>query len=105
MIGKLLSGLFNLILTLMGTILQIILVPLNALFSGIFPDLATWISQVVSGFGQIFSGLGFAIGLIPPIIRSTLLIILTAEISLAVILRSAKLTSKLWALIQKIKVW
>lgn len=105
MIGALLSSFFNLILKLMGTILQLLLAPLNGLFSNLFPDLSNWISQVVAGFNSILSGLGWAIGLLPPSVRSTLLIIFAIEISLVAILKSTMLTSKLWRLIQKIKVW
>lgn len=105
MIGALLSGLFNLILTLMSTILQVLLLPLNALFNGLFPDLNSSITQVVQGFSDAMSGLSWAISIIPPIVRTTLLFIFTIEASLFVVLRSTKLTSKLWKLIQKIKVW
>lgn len=105
MIGALLSGLFNLILTMMSTILQVLLLPLNALFNGAFPDLNSQITQVVQGFSDAMSGLSWAISIIPPIMRTTLLFIFTLEAGLFVILRSTKMTSKLWKLIQKIKIW
>lgn len=105
MIGALLSGLFNLILTLLGTIIQVLLLPLNALFNGIFPDLSSSINDVVSGFSTALSGLGWAISIIPDMVKSTLLLIFTIEIALVVVLRSTKMTAKLWEIIQKIKVW
>lgn len=105
MIGALLSGLFSLILTLLSTILQVLLLPLNALFNGVFPDMSTQIAQVVQGFSDAMSGLSWAVSIIPPAVKTTILFIFTIEASLFVILRSTKLTSKLWKLIQKIKVW
>lgn len=105
MIGALLSGLFNLILTMLATILQVVLLPINALFTGIFPDLNTEITNVVSGFSKALEGLGWAISLIPPVIKTTLLLIFTIEIALFVVLKSTKMTAKLWKLLQKIKLW
>lgn len=104
-IGALLSGLFNLILTLLSTILQVLLLPLNALFNGVFPDLTNQVNQVVQGFSDALSGLSWAISVIPPVVRTTLLFIFTVEAGLFVVLRSTKMTSKLWKLIQKIKLW
>lgn len=105
MIGALLSGLFNLVLTLLGTIVQVLMLPINALFEGIFPDFTEQINQVVSGFSSAMSQIGWVISIIPPVIQSTLLFILAIEIALIVVLKSTKLTSKLWKIIQKVKVW
>lgn len=105
MIGALLSGLFNLILTLLSTIVQIVLLPLNLLFSGVFPDLTDKIQQVVQGFADALSGIGWAVAIIPPIIRTTLLFIFTIEVGLFVILKSTRMTAKLWKVIQKLKLW
>lgn len=105
MIGALLSGLFNLILTLLSTVVQIVLLPLNLLFSGVFPDLTDKIQDVVQGFADAMSGLSWAISVIPPIIRTTLLFIFGIEVSLFVILKSTRMTAKLWKVIQKLKLW
>ena len=105
MIGALLSGLFSLILNLLATIVQIVLLPINLLFQGIFPDLSTSINDVVQGFSQALSGLSWAVSVIPPVIRTTLLLILTIEIALFAVLKSTRLTSRLWKILQKIKVW
>lgn len=105
MIGALLSGLFNLILNLVGTVLQIILLPLNALFNGVFPDLSSQIQNVVKGFSDAMSQLGWVISIIPGPVKTTLLLIFTIEIAIFTIMRSTKLTAKLWKLLQKIKFW
>ncbi len=104
-IGALLSGLFSLLLTLIATILQVIMLPLNALFNGLFPDFSSTVNQVVQAFSDAMSGLGWAISIIPPVVRTSLLFIFGIEVTLLVVLRSTRLTGKLWKLLQKIKVW
>lgn len=105
MIGALLSGFFNLILSLVATILQIILLPVNALFNGVFPDLTLSINDVVSGFSTAMSQLGWVLSLIPQPVKTTLLLIFTIELAIIVIMKSTRLTAKLWKLLQKIKFW
>lgn len=104
-IGVLLSGLFNLILNLVATILQVILLPVNALFNNVFPDLSEYINLVVVGFSDAMSKLGWILSVIPQPVKTTLLFIFTIEVSIIVIMKSTKLTSKLWKLLQKIKFW
>lgn len=104
-IGALLSGLFNLILTLLGTIVQVVMLPVNLLFQGVFPDFTSQINEVVQGFSMAMSQIGWVISIVPPIVKTTILFILTIEIALIVVLKSTKLTSKLWKILQKIKVW
>jgi len=105
MIGALLSGLFNLILNLVATVLQIVLIPVNALFNGVFPDLSKNIQDVVKGFSDAMKQLGWVLSVIPQPVKTTLLLILTIEISIFAIMKSTKLTAKLWKLLQKIKFW
>ena len=105
MIGDFLSALFTLILTLLATIMQILLLPINALFEGLFPDLTESINNVLAGFGTILGNLAWAVSLIPPMLGTALLLILAIEIALIVVLKSTRLTTKLWNLIQRIKVW
>lgn len=105
MIGALLSGLFNLILNLVATILQVILLPLNLLFEGVFPDLSSQIQNVVQGFSDMMKNLGWALSVIPQPVKSALLFIFTVEVSLFLIMKSTRLTAKLWKLLQKVKFW
>lgn len=105
MIGALLSGLFNLILTLVGTVIQIVLLPINALFNGVFPDLSQYLTDIATGFTQILAQIGWIISIIPTPVKTTLILIFTIEISIITILRSTKLTAKLWTLLQKLKFW
>lgn len=105
MIGTLLGGFFNLIFLLLGTLVQIIMLPLNSLFSNIAPELASKVQEVVSGFTVAVAKIGFPLSFIPQPIKTLLLFIITTEIALFVIFKSTALTSKLWKVLQKIKLW
>lgn len=105
MIGKLISMLFNFILTIIMTIVQIICLPLNALFSAVFPDFSEKMSTIQSGLNSAFTSLSWAISIIPPMVRDVLLFIFTIEMSLLVIMKSTHLTAKIWSILQKLKFW
>lgn len=105
MIGALLSGLFNLIFQLLGTLVQIVVFPINALFSSIAPDFINKIQDVVNGFTIAISKISFPLSFIPQPIKSALLFIITSEITMFVIFKSTSLTAKLWKILQKIKLW
>ncbi len=105
MIGKLITALFNFILEIVMTIVQLICLPLNALFEGVFPDFADKVSSIQDALEIAFSGLSWAISIIPPMVRETLLFIFTIELSMLVIMRSTHLTAKVWSILQKLKFW
>ena len=105
MIGKLITAFFNFLLTIIMTIIQLICLPINALFNGVFPDLTTWIATIRTGLQSAFSGFSWAVSIIPPMVREALLLIFTIELSLLAIMRSTHMTSKAWAILQKLKFW
>ena len=105
MIGKLITAFFNFLLTIIMTIVQLICLPLNALFNNVFPDFSDKISSIESSLNIAYSGLSWAISIMPPMVRSTLLFIFTIELSMLVIMRSTHLTAKVWAILQKLKFW
>lgn len=97
--------LFKIIITLVSTVLSLILTPINALVTGVFPDISTKILQVTSGISNLFSGLSYAMGFIPQPIIEVLLFIITCEIAKHTIHISTHLLIKIWVIIQKIKFW
>lgn len=105
MIGRLISRLFEFILDCVMSTLQVICIPLNAVFSGIFPDFSTAITNIDNALDSAFNGLAWALNIIPPLIRTTMLFIFTIELSMLVIMRSTHITSKVWKILQKIKFW
>nr|DAG02165.1 MAG TPA: hypothetical protein [Inoviridae sp. ctDDr4] len=105
MIGKLISLLFNFILKIVMTIIQLICLPLNALFDNVFPDFDKYITIINNGLNSAFSPLSWAISIIPPLVREVLLFIFTIELSIVLIMKSTRLTSRVWSILQKLKFW
>lgn len=105
MIGKLISSFFNFLLTIVMSIVQLICLPLNALFNGIFPDFSDKITTIQTGLTAAFSNISWAISFIPPMVRETMLFIFTIEMSMLVIMRSSHMTAKAWKILQKLKFW
>ncbi len=105
MIGKLISAFFNFLLSIIMTIVQLICAPLNALFSTIFPDFSSWLTNINNALKIAFSSLSWAISIIPPLVREVLLLIFTIELSLLVVMKSTHLTAKAWKILQKLKFW
>lgn len=105
MIGSLLSGLFNLMLNLISTIIQIIVFPLNAIITGLLPDVSQSITSTVNGFTQLFSHLGWAINLLPETFIDILLVILTIRLAVMFIGNNTRRLINVWNVLQKIKFW
>lgn len=105
MIAKLITALFSFILEIVMTLVQIICLPLNLLFENVFPDFSTQLTTINSALTTAYTGLSWAISIIPPTVRTVLLFIFTVELSILVIMRSTALTSKVWKILQKIKFW
>lgn len=105
MIAKLISSFFNFLLKIIMTIVQLICLPLNAVFEGVFPDFSDKLTTIDSALNSAFSGLSWAISVIPPLSRDVLLFIFTIELSMLAIMRSTRMTSKVWKILQKLKFW
>lgn len=97
--------LFNIIINLMATVIQIVTLPLNLVITSVMPDLSSKISQVVSGVPTLFSGIYWATGLLPPGVTDVLLFIITVEIAKHTIFVNTHTLSKVWHVLQKIKFW
>lgn len=105
MIGKLISTFFNFLLTIIMTIVQLICLPLNALFEGIFPDFSEKLTLIDNALETAYSGLSWAISLVPPLSKDALLFIFTIELSMLAIMKSSHMTAKVWSILQKLKFW
>ncbi len=87
------------------TMVQLICLPLNALFEGIFPDFSDKLTTITNGLNLAFTNLSWAISLIPPMVRDVLVFIFTIELAMLAIMKSTHLTAKAWKILQKIKFW
>lgn len=105
MIRKLIMAFFNTLLTLVMTLVQLICLPLNLIFEGLFPDFSSYISKIQEALDFIFESIGWAINLIPPFARTTFLFIFTVELAMLAVMKSTHATAKAWNLLQKIKFW
>ena len=97
--------LFNLVFSIVGVILGIVLAPINAVLVTLFPDIASTIATLTTTLNGIFSNFSWALGLVPEPLIPTVLTILGFEIAKHTIYRATYLVIKMWAVIQKIKVW
>lgn len=100
-----LASFINFFLNIIGTLVQIILLPINAIFIQFMPDLTSKITEVSNGISSLFSGFSWAIGLIPPSLIATLQFILVIEICKHTIWANSKSIVKIWNLLTKIKFW
>ena len=99
------AAIINFFLNLVASIIQVVLIPINLIVSNIFPDLTSQINQVTSGISELFTGIGWALGLLPPGILPVLLFIITIEICKHTIWANARMIVKVWTVLEKIKFW
>lgn len=99
------SALFDIIINLLATIIQLIVWPINELITTALPDLSDKIVFVNNSFSSIFTGIGWALGVLPEFIRETLIFILTVELAKVTIFTSTHALTKVWTVLQKIKFW
>lgn len=105
MIGKLISAFFNFLLTIIMSIVQLICLPLNLLFENVFPDFSDKLTMIDNALEFAYSGLSWAISIIPPLVREVLLFIFTIELGMLAVMKSSHLTAKVWNILQKLKFW
>lgn len=102
MIKALLNGLLSIITSL----LNIFLLPINALIENIFPDMASAISTFNTFVNTYVGGtLSYFFSMFPPIFRSLLALWFTFVISYYGIYYTYTGIIKIWSIIQKIKFW
>ena len=99
------KALMNGLLNLLGTVVQIICLPINTLIGNLLPDLSGRINEVTGVFGTIFNSITWALGLIPQPVLSALSFIITIEIIKHSIFLGTHLILKVWGVLQKIKFW
>lgn len=99
------KALFNIIINLLATVIQIAVLPINAIITSALPDLSSKITEVTNTLNSAFTSISWALSLVPPQIINTLLFILTIEIAKHTIYVSTHTLIKVWNLFQKLKFW
>lgn len=102
MINALLKG----ILSIITSILNIFLLPINALIENIFPDMSNAIGTFNTFINTYVGGtLSYFFSILPPIFRGILVIWFTFVIAYYSIYYTYIGILKIWNVIQKIKFW
>lgn len=99
------KALFNIILNMVASVIQIIVWPINAAISTALPDLSAKILYVTNQLNTVFDSMTWALGLVPSIVIETLLFIVAVEIAKHTIYISTHTLIKVWNVLQKIKFW
>lgn len=99
------KALFNIILNMIASVIQIIVWPINQIIVSTMPDLSDKILLVTNTFNSVFDAITWGLGLLPAIVIETLLFILTIEIAKHTIFKSTHVLIKVWNVFQKIKFW
>ena len=105
MIGWLISSLFNFILGLVATTIQILVSPINALIVAGLPDLAQGLTAVGQGISTLFSIFNWALDLIPPVLLWTFAFCFGIRLAVTTLSISTHTLVKVWNVLQKVKFW
>lgn len=99
------KALFNIIIGLLSTLVQVICFPINAIISGSMPNLSSNITFVATHIPDYFGSIGYALSWLPTIFVNILLFIVSIEIAKYSIYFGTHGILKVWNLFQKIKFW
>lgn len=99
------QALFNIILNLLATIVQIVCYPLNLAITNALPDISDKLSTLSSQLSNLFGNFSWAIGWIPLIFREIIVFIIVVEVAKYTCYISIHGIIKVWNLFQKLKFW
>lgn len=99
------KALFNIILNMLATVIQIIVWPINQIIVNTIPDVSDKILQVTNTLNSVFDAITWGLGLLPSVVVETLLFIVTVEFARHTVYISTKKLVQVWNLLQKIKFW
>ena len=97
--------LFNIIINMLATIIQIIVWPVNQIISSALPDLSDKITSVTTVFNSVFNSINWAVSILPDVVIESLLFIISVEIVMLAIHKSTHALTMVWNVLQKIKFW
>lgn len=99
------KALFNIIINMLATIIQIIVWPVNQIISSALPDLSDKITSVTTVFNSVFNSINWAVSILPDVVIESLLFIISVEIVMLAIHKSTHALTMVWNVLQKIKFW
>lgn len=96
---------FDVVLSTIASIIQIVILPLNMIISSALPDISEKIIEVSNNIEILFTSLTWSLGVVPSSVIVTLLFILSVEIARHTIFVSAHIISLVFSVIRRIKFW
>lgn len=96
---------FNVIINLLGSLVQLICFPINMIIVNLMPDLSLNIVEINNNLGTLFDSISWGLGLIPDILKATLILIVSMEIVRFNIYISTKGILAVINIIKKLKFW
>lgn len=100
------KALMKVVMKLVSSVVDIVLLPINALISNIFPDFSEAISNFTSFVTNYVGGsIGYFASILPPITRSIVGLWLTFLVTYYGVSWSYSLIIKIYNVIHKIKFW
>lgn len=100
------KAIFNVLFKVIKSVMNILLLPINALVANLFPDFSNLISTFNQGVQTyIGGGLGYFSSILPPNTKNLVLLYLTFLVSYYTIVYSAHAIIKIFHIIQRVKFW
>lgn len=99
------KALFNIIINLLATIVQLVLYPLNAVVENLLPDLTDRITYITSNVSSIFDNAAWFVNILPPVTREVIFFAVSVLIVKYSIYIGTHAVIKIWNLFQKLKFW
>lgn len=99
------KALFNIIINMIATVIQLIVWPVNQIITSSMPSVSDKILDVTNTLNSVFDAITWGLGLLPSVIIETLIFIVTIEIAKHTIYISTHTLIKVWNVFQKIKFW
>jgi len=96
---------FNVIINLLGSLVQLICYPINVAIVKLMPDLSLNIVDITNNIGTLFDSITWGLGLIPGVLKTTLLLIVAMEIVRFNIYISTKGILAVINIVRKLKFW
>lgn len=100
-----LANVFNFILSLLASLIQIVVWPINQIIINLLPDFSDKLAFIGENLTTLFTGVTWGLGVIPPVVLTTLLFILSVEIARYSIYISTHVISLVFLIIRRIKFW
>lgn len=97
--------LFNGILNILMSLIQIIAIPFNTIIVSVFPNISTKVTEVANGISTLFTGMSWGIGVLPHTLLVTLLFILSVEIAKYSVYISTHIVTLVLDIIKRLKFW